>query len=91
MSRLLNGRSVLDPEHAGRLYAALPDDAAGFGADVQKLLAWITERKIEPGDLQRAVDAEQSSLATLPSKIVSAWYTGNRNRWLRSSRSPRPD
>jgi len=43
---------------------------------VRALLALINERKIDPLRLQKVLDAERSPLATLPRKIVSAWFLG---------------
>jgi hypothetical protein len=40
------------------------------------LHVWIADRKIDAGQLQRALDAEGSALAVLPRKIMTAWYIG---------------
>jgi hypothetical protein len=36
----------------------------------------MDERKIDPAQLQQALDAEQSLLTAVPRSIVKAWYTG---------------
>jgi len=76
VSALLAGRQSLDAVQATRLYDALATDDAGFPAAVRALLALINERKIDPFRLQKVLDAERSPLATLPRKIVSAWFLG---------------
>lgn len=76
VSRILTGRPTLDPDQAARLYEALAADAPTFAADVQALRSFIEERRIDPAQLQQALDAEQSPLATVPRTIVKAWYTG---------------
>jgi hypothetical protein len=76
LSRILTGRPSLDPAQAARLYEALVADSPQFQDDVRTLLVWIDERRIDAGQLQQALDAEQPALAALPRKIVTAWYTG---------------
>ena len=76
VSRILTGRSALDPDQAARLYEALVADAPGIAADVQALRSFIEERKIDPAQLQQVLDAEQSPLTAVPRSIVKAWYTG---------------
>jgi len=76
VSRMLTGRPTLDADHAARLYEALVADAPSFPADVQALLAFIDQRRIDPAQLQQVLDAEQSPLTGLPRTIVKAWYTG---------------
>lgn len=61
---------------AAHLYEALAADAPGFGADVQALLTFVSDRPLDAGRLQRTLDAERSALAGLPRKILTAWYTG---------------
>lgn len=36
----------------------------------------INERKIDPLDLQKVLDAEHPELAPLPRKIATAWFMG---------------
>ena len=76
VSRLLTGRSTIDPDQAARLYEALVADTPSFAADVQALRSFIEERKIDPVQLQSTLDAEQSPLTAVPRSIVKAWYTG---------------
>ncbi len=75
-SRILTGRPSLDADQAARLYEALVTDSPSFPADVQALLAFIDQRKIDPLQLQQTLDAEQSPLTAVPRSIVKAWYTG---------------
>jgi hypothetical protein len=74
-SKYLTGRPSLDPGQAERLQEAFAD-APQFATELPALLAWIEERAIKAGQLQRALDAEGSALAALPRRIVTAWYTG---------------
>ena len=75
-SAILAGRKSLDGAQAKRLYAALVDEDPGFPGALRGLLALIDERKIDPLQLQGTLDTENSALAALPRKIVSAWYLG---------------
>lgn len=76
VSQILTGRSSRDLGQAARLFAALAADAPSFEADIRALLAFIDEWKVDIGRLQQALDAEDSRLAALPRKIMTAWYTG---------------
>jgi hypothetical protein len=76
VSKRLTGKDDLDTALGARLHEALGADVPRFKAEVQALLAVIDERRIDPLQLQRTLDAEHSALAVLPRKIVSAWYTG---------------
>ncbi|MDW5441309.1 sugar dehydrogenase complex small subunit [Polaromonas sp. SM01] len=76
VSSLLAGRQALDTVLATRLYDALKADDPGFPAGAQALLTLINERKIDPLQLQQLLDSEQSPLAALPRKIVTAWFMG---------------
>lgn len=76
VSALLAGRQALDKVLAARLYDALKADDPGFPAATQALLTLINERKVDPLQLQQLLDSEQSPLAALPRKIVTAWFMG---------------
>jgi hypothetical protein len=76
LSALLAGRHALDQVQARRLYDALSADDPGFPGAVQALLALINQRAIDPMQLQQVLDTEQSALAPLPRKIVTAWFLG---------------
>jgi hypothetical protein len=76
LSAILAGRQALDAVQAKRLYDALTADDPGFPAAARALLALINERKIDPLQLQKVLDAEHSPLAALPRKIVTAWFMG---------------
>jgi hypothetical protein len=76
ISTVLTGQTSLDGALAARLYQALAADDAGFGDQHQKLLAYLHAHSADPAQLQQSLDAEKSSLATVPRRIVSAWYTG---------------
>jgi fructose 5-dehydrogenase small subunit len=75
-SKILTGRSSLDPDQASRLYDALLADDSQFAAGVQSLVTLIDQRKVDPLQLQHVLDSEHSTLAALPRKIVTAWYVG---------------
>jgi hypothetical protein len=76
LSALLAGRQALDQVQARRLYDALAADDRNFPAAAQALLALINQRAIDPLQLQQVLDTEQSALAPLPRKIVTAWFLG---------------
>ena len=75
-SKILTGRSSLDPDQVSRLYDALLADDSQFAAGVQSLVTLIDQRKVDPMQLQHVLDSDHSALAALPRKIVTAWYTG---------------
>lgn len=75
-SKVLTGRSSLDPEDAARLYEALLADDPQFATSVQALAKTLDQQKIDLSQLQHVLDTEHSPLAALPRKIVTAWYTG---------------
>jgi hypothetical protein len=75
-SKILTGRSSLDPDQVSRLYDALLADDSQFAAGVQSLVTLIDQRKVDPLQLQHVLDSEHSTLAALPRKIVTAWYLG---------------
>lgn len=75
-SKVLTGRSSLDPADASRLYDALLAEDPQFAAGVQALAKTLDRRKIDLLELQHVLDNEHSPLAALPRKIVTAWYTG---------------
>jgi Membrane bound FAD containing D-sorbitol dehydrogenase len=76
ISAFLTGRPSLDPEQSKRLYEALAADSPQFEAEVQGLLTLVNDRKIDAALLQQVLDGEGSALASLPRKIMTAWYTG---------------
>lgn len=76
ISTFLTGRPSLDPEQGRRLYEALAADVPQFKAEVRGLLALIVDRRIDADRLQEVLDGEGSALASLPRKIMTAWYTG---------------
>ena len=76
VSAILVGRPSLDAAQAARLYDALVADDAGFAAAARVLLTFINDRKIDPLQLQRVLDAEKSPLSDVPRKIVTAWCLG---------------
>lgn len=76
LSALLAGRQSLDSAQAQRLYDALKADDAGFPAGVHALLDLINKQHIDPLELQKTLDAGHPDLASLPRKIILAWYVG---------------
>jgi Membrane bound FAD containing D-sorbitol dehydrogenase len=76
ISTFLTGRSSLDVEQSARLYEALAADISEFEAGVRSLLALVADRQIDAAHLQQILDTENSPLASLPRKIVTAWYMG---------------
>lgn len=76
VSRYLIGERSLDPTQTSRLLQALLDDDAGFGAACQQLAAYLTANKPDPLHLQADLDAAKASYASLPRRIVTAWYVG---------------
>ena len=75
-SQTLTGQSSLDPEEASRLYNALIADDPRFADGVQALAKILDQRNIDLLQLQHVLDSENSPVAALPRKIVTAWYTG---------------
>jgi hypothetical protein len=75
-SQILTGQSSLDPEQASLLYNALIADDAQFASGVQALAKILGQPNIDLLQLQHVLDKENSPVAALPRKIVTAWYTG---------------
>ncbi|HXT02609.1 MAG TPA: sugar dehydrogenase complex small subunit [Casimicrobiaceae bacterium] len=76
LSGILVGRSSLDTALGKRLRDALAADDPGFAKSTHDLLALIEQRRLDPLTLQSVLDGEKSPLATLPGRIVTAWYMG---------------
>lgn len=76
LSAILAGRQSLDPTQAEHLHAALLADDPGFPAAAKSLLDMIEQRKIDPMQLQKTLDDEKSPVASLPPRILTAWYLG---------------
>lgn len=76
LSAILVGRRSLDAGLATRLYGALVAAYPRFAVDAQALLTQINQRHIDPAQLQNALDAAHSPLATLPRRIMRAWCLG---------------
>jgi hypothetical protein len=73
VSTFLTGRSSLDAGQSARLYEALAADVPEFEAEIRALLALLADRRIDAAHLQQVLDAENSPLASLPRRIVTAW------------------
>jgi hypothetical protein len=76
ISKFLTGRSSLDLHQSARLYEALVADTPEIAPGIEQLLTLVDHRKIEAGRLQHLLDEEKSPLASVPRRIVTAWYTG---------------
>lgn len=76
VSAILVGRTALDAVQAKRIYDALTAGDAEFPKKAQALLALIEQRKIDPLQLQKTLDTENSALADTPRKIATAWFLG---------------
>jgi hypothetical protein len=76
VSKILTGRTSLDPTQASRLYEALINDDPQFATGLQALVTLIDQRNIDPLQLQHLLDSEKSPVAALPRKIATAWYIG---------------
>lgn len=75
-SKILTGRTSLDPKQASLLYSALIADDPQFAEGVQALATILDRRKSDLRQLQHVLDNEASPVAALPRKILTAWYTG---------------
>lgn len=76
LSAIIAGRQSLDKTLANNLYQALIADEPRFAKGVEGLLALITERHLDPAQLQKTLDDEKSPLATVPRQIAAAWFLG---------------
>ncbi|MDB6050924.1 MAG: hypothetical protein JWR17_3670 [Pseudomonas sp.] len=76
MSAIIAGRQTLNGELAQNLYLALVADDPTFAAGVKNLLALVSQRQIDPINLQKTLDDEKSPLAAVPRKIATAWFMG---------------
>src|SRR5437763_800446 len=75
-SEFLTGRPSFKPAQASRLYNALLADDPQFPEKLGSLVSLIKQQRIDPLELQQVLDAEHSTMAALPRKILSAWYAG---------------
>ena len=77
LSRLLTGRTDLDPRTADRLQAALAAAHRDFSAQVTACMAFARAQGLAAAEpLAAALLAQQPSLAPVPHIVVAAWYTG---------------
>ncbi|MBK3745184.1 hypothetical protein G3A39_39035 [Paraburkholderia aspalathi] len=76
LSAVLSGHETLDEAHGQRLYAALVADDPDFPKASKSLLDIIQQRTIDPLQLQKLLDGENTPLAALPQRILTAWYMG---------------
>lgn len=76
LSAILVGRQGLDQAQAARLFDALTADDAGFPTAAHDLLTLINRQVVDPLQLQAQLDQQQSPLAAVPRKIVTAWCLG---------------
>ncbi|WEK44747.1 MAG: sugar dehydrogenase complex small subunit [Candidatus Sphingomonas colombiensis] len=76
VSAFLVGRQALDQEQAARLFDGLAADDSAFPQDTRALLTIINAKTVDPLQLQQLLDGQNSPLAALPRKIVTAWCLG---------------
>ncbi|MDR5783626.1 sugar dehydrogenase complex small subunit [Caballeronia sp. LZ065] len=76
LSTFLTGQASLDLALADRLYQALLGNESCFPEQLRRLLAFIRLRHADPLRLQQRLDDEEPQLASVPRRIVTAWYTG---------------
>jgi len=76
LSAIIAGRQSLDKVLANNLYQALIANDPAFAKGVEGVLALINERHLDPPQLQKTLDDEKSSFATVPRQIASAWFMG---------------
>jgi hypothetical protein len=76
VSKYLTGHPVLDGALAARAFSALVADDKDFAGQVEKLNTLISAQTPDPLTLQSSLDGSKSALATVPRKIVKAWYLG---------------
>jgi len=76
ISRLLTGKLQLDQQQANRLYAALVATDPDFDAHLKQLDDFISSSKTGLSALQARLDEQKPAFASLPARIVSAWYIG---------------
>lgn len=76
LSQYLTGKPTLDSELAQAIYVALSGDDPGFADQLTRLEDFLKQRPTPPEMLQAALDRDQSALATVPKRVMAAWYLG---------------
>jgi hypothetical protein len=76
VSQYLTGHPMLDAALAARAFNALVADDQDFANQVDRLDSLISSQKPDPLTLQSSLDSAKSPLASIPRKIVKAWYLG---------------
>lgn len=76
VSLYLTGKTSLDTDLGHAIYTGLIDDDANFVSQLNALNALLAATPTPAGDLQKTLDDQHADLATVPKRIMPAWYLG---------------
>lgn len=76
LSRYLTGKNSLDVEIGHAIFANLVDGDLHFTQQVAQLNDFVASSKTPANGLQQVLDGSQPALATVPKRIMPAWYLG---------------
>jgi hypothetical protein len=76
LSQYLTGKNTLDVEIGHAIFANLVDGDPHFTQQVAQLNDFIASSKTPANGLQQVLDSSQPALATVPKRIMPAWYLG---------------
>jgi hypothetical protein len=76
LSSYLTGHATLDGVMARTLHTALQQDAADFALQLAHLNEFLAATPTPAASLQAVLDASHPELASLPRRVMSAWYLG---------------
>lgn len=76
LSAYLTGMPRIDEAQATRVHAALTAHDPAFPEAAGRLWAWIGQKRADPLELQKLLDAEAAPFAALPRAIAMAWFMG---------------
>jgi fructose 5-dehydrogenase small subunit len=76
LSEYLTGKSSLDSEIGHAIFAILSDGDAHFTQQVAQINDFVTGSKTPANGLQAVLDSSQAAFASVPKRIMTAWYLG---------------
>lgn len=76
LSQYLTGKSTLDVEIGHAIFAGLVDQDTQFPKQVAQLNDFVATSKTPANGLQQVLDSTQPALATVPKRVMPAWYLG---------------
>ncbi|MGF6569179.1 Membrane bound FAD containing D-sorbitol dehydrogenase [Paraburkholderia fungorum] len=76
LSQYLTGKTSLDVEIGHAIFAGLVDGDPHFTQQVTQLNDFVASSKTPANGLQQVLDSSQPTLASVPKRVMPAWYLG---------------